>query len=101
MREIVVILLVIAVLLGLTAIRYRNQIVSIIRFWRQMQSVRQRINGRDPQSIPNANESDTGIGLVRCTSCGKWVSPAEAVRGISGFVCLNTCNPINAEIRNE
>jgi hypothetical protein len=91
MREAVFILAVVLILLALTAVRYRRQIVAIITFWQQFQAARERLqSGTRP---PQVHEPDRGIKLVNCARCGKWVPEAEAVRYSSTtFVCVLNCS---------
>jgi hypothetical protein len=99
MREFILILAVIALLLGLTAIRYRRQIVAFIRFWREIQAVRQRINSGNERIVENNDEA--GIQLVKCVSCSKWLPPGAAVKVSSGFACADSCDLTRSRIRNE
>src|SRR5690348_3465490 len=89
MRDALFILAVIVMLLGLTAIKYRRQIVTLITFWRQFQAARERL--RDSNSKPSVSGESATI-LVNWSRCGKWVAQTSAVRP-SGttFVCAEGC----------
>lgn len=90
MREFLVILVVILLLAGLTAFRYRAQIAAMVRIWRTIKSVREQTNARNTGQIPK--EKDDSMPLVNCARCGAWVSQAEAVRiGPGRFLCSSTC----------
>ncbi|HYJ90313.1 MAG TPA: hypothetical protein VEV84_03320 [Pyrinomonadaceae bacterium] len=90
MREVVFILIVIAVLLALTAIKYRRQIVTLITFWKQFQAARARL--QQSANTQRPIESDRGIGLVNCARCGKWIPENEARRhSPTTFICVNGC----------
>lgn len=92
MREAVFILVVLLVILGLTAYRYRRQIGTMLNLYRMMKSMRQmnkpannRIDGDDKSSGP----------LVNCAKCGTWVPENRAIklRGNTVFCsaeCLET-----------
>lgn len=78
MREILIILLVIAVLVGLTAIRYRRQIVAAIKIWRSLKAMKQQMTERSASSTPK--ESVSAGPLVNCARCGTWVPEQRAIR---------------------
>ena len=90
MREVLFILIVIAVLLALSAIKYRQQIVTIITIWTQFQAARERI--QHASSAPRPIEPDRGIKLVNCARCGRWVPENTARRhSTTTFVCAEGC----------
>lgn len=89
MKEALVILFVIAVLLALTAVRYRRQIVGMIHIWRSLKSARDEIRGK--------TERDRGeplpVGkLVNCAKCGTWVPEGRAI-SLRGriYYCSSKC----------
>jgi hypothetical protein len=93
MREAVFILAVVFILLALTAIRYRRQIVAIITFWKQFQAARERLRTGAPEQQRQVDEPQRGIKLVNCARCGRWVPEAEAVRhSPTTFVCVRNCS---------
>lgn len=89
MREALLILLVLMVLLGLTAYRYRRQIRSALEFYRMLQSVRDKTRS-NPDQI--RDEPSSKGPLVNCQKCGTWVPEETAVRlGRSSFYCSTKC----------
>ena len=88
MREFLIILSVIAVLLALTAFRYRRQLVAVYRFWSAMRKIQQK-NAQTQISDPVIN----GPGpLVNCAKCGSWISEATAIRlGTRTYYCSAAC----------
>lgn len=90
MREIVVILLVIVVLVGLTAIRYRKQIVAAIKIWRSFKAMKQQIAEKHRSSV--TEESVSAGPLVNCARCGTWVPEQRAIRlRGGGTFCSTEC----------
>ena len=89
MREAIVILIVIAVLLALTAIKYRRQIVTLIGFYKQVQAIRLGIKNGPGSSV--ASKPLEGIQLVKCDRCGKWVSETQSIRNENRVVCTEGC----------
>ena len=87
MREAFFILLVIAVILALTAYRYRSQIGAIYRFWKVLRSARM-----DPTNeIGESAESAKGP-LVNCAKCGTWVPESKAIKlSARVFYCSAAC----------
>jgi hypothetical protein len=88
MREAFFILIVIGVLVGLTAIRYRKQIVTMMHIWRSLKSMRQESAQR--QVRPEKPEE---LGqLVNCAKCGTWVPEQRAIKLRGGtFYCSSNC----------
>jgi hypothetical protein len=84
MREAIVILLVIAVLLALTAIKYRRQIVTLIGFYKQVQAIR---SGLKSDGVPQGQRPLDGIQLIKCDHCGKWVVPDRSTRSAGKVIC--------------
>jgi len=92
MKETFFILFVIAVLLGLTAVRYRRQIVAFISFYKQMKAVRTNLR----EGEPAGRQTDiSGIQLVKCGRCSKWIPETEAERSGGQAVCRSVCVAIN------
>jgi len=88
MKEAFFILFVIALLLGLTAIRYRRQIGTMLHIWRSLKSMREQVKEkqvRHPDSIPAGP-------LVNCAKCGTWVPEQKAIQLRGGtFYCSSAC----------
>ena len=88
MREAFFILIVIAVLLGLTAIRYRKQIAAMMHIWRSLKSMREQVG--QPQ-VPSEKAEQLGP-LVNCAKCGTWVPEQRAIKFPGGtFYCSSKC----------
>jgi len=85
MRELLIILFVIAVLIVLTAIKYRRQIVGLIGFYKAFKTMRNSM--REGGSRPAMRDRSGGIELVKCARCGRWISPSTAVNSLEGLVC--------------
>ena len=84
MREAFFILLVIFVLLGLTAIRYRKQIAGMIGLARALKDAKatamqgRQVGGEQPS-----------VQLVNCVKCGIWVPQNKAVIRQQEYLCVN------------
>ncbi len=89
MREVFFVLLVIAVILVLTAYRYRAQIASVYRFWKVLRDI--RLQGTNANEINTADESTKGP-LVNCAKCGIWIPESNAIKlGARIFYCSAEC----------
>lgn len=88
MREALIILAVIAVLIALTAFKYRRQIGAVIEVWRtlkKLQGVR-----KDPAEV-GARREAAGP-LVSCARCKAWVPEEKAIRlGKTMTYCSTAC----------
>ena len=89
MKESLFILVVIGLLLCWTAIKYRRQIVTMIEFYKQIKSVRSRLQ-ETQQTRPNL-DGERGIQLIKCSRCGKWIPQSEAKGNVSKPVCKAGC----------
>ena len=89
MREALIILTVVAVLIVLTAIKYRRQIVALIGFYRQLRTLRSGMREGDGRA--RINNPVDGIQLIKCDRCGKWLPENETTRLNSGTVCAVDC----------
>lgn len=89
MREAIFILIVLLVLAGLTAYRYRNQIRAFLHFWRSLKDMRNQMLRRQTE----IGEKPAASGpLVHCSKCGKWVPEDASVRlGATSFYCSTKC----------
>lgn len=98
MKEALVILLVFAVLIGLTAFRYRRQIGSMVRVWRMFKSMRETSKLQRPDE--SAGMPVNAGPLVNCAKCGTWVPQAKAIklRG-NTFYCSSVCLETAVEAR--
>ncbi len=88
--EIIFILLVIAVLLGLTAIRYRKQISGIIGFARMLKEAKKGAI----QSWDEREPAWAGVQLVHCAKCGVWVPESKAMKLRDGNSYCSDCRSI-------
>ncbi|MBX3289743.1 MAG: hypothetical protein KF855_10415 [Acidobacteria bacterium] len=88
MREAIFILLVIAVLLGLTAFRFRRQLWTVYQVWRTLRAARDLNNGNRPEQIPKTKGSEP---LVKCVKCGSWVPKSRSVDLGSAVYCSAEC----------
>ena len=82
MKEGALILLVILVLLGLTAIRYRKQISGLIGIARMLKDVKEQ-TGR-PRAV---QAEQSGVQLVNCSNCGVWVPQNKALSRNGKYFC--------------
>lgn len=88
MREAAFILLILFLLFGLTAFRYRKHIAGILAFGRSLREIRENANA----AAPSYEEKTPALELRSCTACGKWVDPATTVRfPPDTYYCSNEC----------
>lgn len=89
MKEALLIFVVIGILLGLTAFRYRRQLAAMLQIWRMFQSIRKDVRRPDEQirSEPAAKGE-----LINCVKCRSWVPESGAIRLGPGTVyCSAEC----------
>jgi len=90
MREALLILVVIAVLLALTAYRYRRQIGAFYQFWQVLQQA--RVQGKRNAKEMNQPAEDERGPLVNCVKCGTWVPESNAIKlGPRIYYCSIDC----------
>lgn len=89
MREALVILFVIAVLLALTAFRYRRQIAAMLHVWRMFKTMRQASRPVEKR-IENSEKSDSSR-LVNCSKCGTWAPETTAIKLGGTYFCSAAC----------
>jgi hypothetical protein len=90
MKEAFVILIVIAILLALTAVKYRRQIVGAIEIWRSMKAFRDQLRQK-PEETNTPRPVNAGK-LVNCAKCGTWVPEDRAIRLKNGtYFCSSAC----------
>ncbi len=98
MREAILILIVIAVLFGLTAYRYRRQLSTMLHLWRMMRSMRTKMNAARENRIEEKEDVDIG-NLVNCSKCGTWVPEMRAIGlGKKTFYCSTVCLEKSARV---
>lgn len=96
MREAVFILLVLAVLFSLTALRYRRQIKSLLRIWRTLQQAKVNVLSGRPAGRPGSAESV----MVSCAKCGKWIIEDQGIRvPPASYYCSRVCLENFAAVR--
>ncbi|MBC7901040.1 MAG: hypothetical protein H7070_13425 [Saprospiraceae bacterium] len=89
MKEAIVILVVLLILVGLTAFRYRKQLMAMVNVWRMLKSMRQA--GRQREDRIEGDNKASGP-LVNCAKCGKWVPEDRAIKlGRTSFYCTAGC----------
>lgn len=89
MREALFILIVILVLLGWTAFRYRKTIAGILGVAKMLKEVKNGAIGVSSQS--KQRERAVSSVLVNCAKCGVWVPQTRARRVGQEFYCSETC----------
>lgn len=88
MKEAFFILLVIAVVLALTAIRYRRQIAGMLHIWRSLKSMKQQMKDKN---VKPEDQIPAGP-LVNCAKCGTWVPEQRAIKLRGGtYYCSSSC----------
>jgi hypothetical protein len=88
MKEAFFILLVIAVILALTAIRYRRQIAAMMHIWRSLKSMRAQVKEKQVR----ADDAVSAGPLVNCAKCGTWVPEQRAIKLRGGAIyCSTSC----------
>ncbi len=88
MKEVLVILAVIAVMLILTAVRYRKQIAGVVGIARMLRDATRSVEGMR-QDLPG--DSARSVQLVNCIKCGVWVPQANARKVGDVFYCSDAC----------
>jgi hypothetical protein len=77
-REALFILVIVAILLAVTAVKYRRQINGVIAFARMLKDAKnaaQVSSMRTPQPQPRSS-----VQLVNCSKCGVWVPESKATQ---------------------
>ena len=97
MKEAFVILIVLAVIAGSTAIRYRKQIATALQIWRSLKSMRNQMKESRDRSAPERSVSAGP--LVNCAKCGTWVPEDRAISLRGGvFYCSSACLETTANV---
>lgn len=89
MREALFILLVILVLLGLTAFRYRKAIAGMVGFAKMLKEAKQGL--QSPAGAKPVREPERSAVLVNCVKCGVWVPQSKARKRGEVFYCSDDC----------
>lgn len=91
MIKILFILLLLIVLGGLIALRYRRQIQTALYFWRMFRKMRQ-MNKPEPEKKIEKQEITKDVQLVRCARCKTWIPQSKALNLRSkAFYCSTNC----------
>lgn len=89
MREALFILVVLLLLFGLTAYRYRRQLRFALEIWRTMKGVREL---RSQQTAESFDPLTAKGELVNCSKCGKWTPEATSIRfSPTIYYCSTKC----------
>ena len=96
MKEAIFILLVLLILVGLTAFRYRKQLMAVLNVWRMLKSLRQA--GKANKNHIEGGQTSSGP-LVNCAKCGTWVPEDRAIKlGRTSFYCSANCMEKSAKV---
>ena len=87
MREAFFILVVLAVLFGLTLIRYRKTIMGMIGLARTLKEIREGTIQPDDLKSKAASQK----ALVSCSQCGIWVPKDRVMRSKNADYCSEAC----------
>ncbi len=93
MREAIVILAVIVLLFGLTAFRYRRQLLVGYQIWKTLKTARNSENER----IKGSEAPRRGEPMVKCVRCGSWRPESSAVVLGASAYCGPAC--VEASVR--
>lgn len=92
MREAFFILLVLLVLFGLTAYRYRKQLMFALQIWRTLKGAREMQAQMKSEIGDEPRPVDVKGALVNCSRCGKWTPESSAIRfGPTIYYCSTQC----------
>lgn len=90
MREAFFILIVLLILAGFTAYRYRRQLRFGLEIWRALRSVREVSGKANEAQFPARAKGDRE--LVTCAKCSTWIPEDEAIRFGKGiYYCSTKC----------
>jgi Sec-independent protein translocase protein TatA len=91
MTKILFILLILIVLFGLIALRYRRQIQTALYFWRMVRKMRQ-MGKAEPEKKIEKQATPKDAQLVRCAKCNTWIPQTKALNLRSKiFYCSANC----------
>lgn len=90
MTKLLFILLILVVVAGIVALRYRRQIQSAIYVWQMFKKMRQMNKPQEKQIQKTKDAKD--VQLVRCAKCGTWTPQINALNLRSkAFYCSTNC----------
>ena len=88
--KILIVLLLLIVVGGMIALRYRQQIRLALYFLRMFRKMRQ-MNKSDGKRIETKTETSNAM-LVQCAGCKSWISESDALKiGSKSFYCSAAC----------
>ena len=91
MTKFLVILLILILVFGLIALRYRKQIQSALYVWRMFRQMRKMNKPQAEKKIETA-KTEPAQKLVKCAKCGTWTPLTKAIYFRSKtFYCSKDC----------
>jgi Sec-independent protein translocase protein TatA len=91
MTKILIILLLLSVLFGVIALRYRKQIQMALYVLRMFRKMRQMSRAPEEKQIEKT-ENTSDVQLVKCARCGTWIPQNKALNLRSKtFYCSANC----------
>lgn len=90
MKDAIFILIVVLLLFGLTAFRYRRQIAAARRIWQMLRGTEPA--GNSPASQIPYQSANTAVPLVKCARCGTWTPLDRSIRlNQNLYYCSTDC----------
>jgi hypothetical protein len=89
MKDAIFILIVALILFGLTAFRYRKQLVAAHRVWQMLRGSGQ--TGNFPVNQPPERKTNAAVPLVKCARCGTWTPLDRSIRLKNVYYCSTDC----------
>ena len=90
-------LILLFVLAGIVALRYRRQINFLILLWKQFKNLKSA-QAPGEKKIEN-NRRDDDLALARCARCGNWVTPDQMLKIGGSTYCSTAC--LEKNVRNQ
>ncbi len=91
MMKILFVLLILGLILGMVALRYRKQIQLALYFLKMFRKMRQ-INKSGQNQIQAKDEMQSNSNLVQCAGCKKWMAEDNSLKmGVKSFYCTADC----------
>ena len=86
-----------AILVAVIAMRFRQQIKMAIYVWRMFRKMRQV--GKSGEKTVEKIENPKGAQLIRCAKCGTWIPQSKALNLRSGiYFCSKNCLEATAHV---
>ncbi len=87
----IILLILLAVLIAIIAVRYRRQINAGIEIYKMFRQVRRQMKPPEEKQIKKPVTKGE-VQLVRCAKCGKWINETNALNLRSKtFYCSTNC----------